>query len=187
MKRTIIPLTSAFAAAAVLAAAIAIFSTRGYAGEKLEKAAGKTFFLYPAVEGKAGDKGCIDFLGRCMLFQTDKPVLQLSDVKFKARLSDSPGRHNQIELFFNKEQSRALEKISEKYSGEGKRLAVVYKDKVLHAPKLKAKIKANGVMIDFCNAKVFKIVLASLRGELPPSYNFNDDKTFNMCDPDSEK
>ncbi|MCX5785079.1 MAG: hypothetical protein NTX59_05275 [Elusimicrobia bacterium] len=155
--------------------------------KNIEKASGITFSMYPAVEGEAGNKNCKDFLGSCILFQTDKPLFELSGFEFRALPRTSPDRHNQIELFLAPKQASDFEAIPEKYIGEGKRLALVYQGRILHAPKLKAGIKTNAVTIDFCNEHVYKIVLASLRGETPPEYKFSDDKSWNICDPVSEK
>jgi hypothetical protein len=155
--------------------------------KRVEKAVGITFSMYPAVEGQPGNKKCKDFLGRCMLLQTDKPLLQLTGFEFRALPKMSSDKHNQIELFFDTEQSAAFGAIPDKYIGEGKRLAIVYEGKILHAPKLKARIEAQSVVIDFCNEHIYEIVLASLRGKTPPDYKFSDDKSWNMCDIASEK
>jgi hypothetical protein len=163
-----------------------VICTCGCYGEKVERAAGKTLSVYSAIEGKTGNKKCVDFLGACILLQTAEPTFQLSGFEFRVHIADSPGTHNRIELFFNERQSAAFEKLSEECSGEGKRIAFVYQNKVLHAPRVKSKIKAKGVVLDFCNAQVFKIVMASLRGELPPAYDFSKDKAWNMCDSSSE-
>lgn len=156
-------------------------------GNGVEKAKGITFLAYPVVEGTAGNKDCMDFLGRCMLAQTVKPLFQLSDFGFRAVPRSSSNKHNRIELFFDKKQAGGFEAIPDKYIGEGKRLALVYKGRILHAPKLKARIKASAVTIDFCNANIYRIVLASLRGETPPDYKFSDDKAWNTCDVETEQ
>ena len=122
-----------------------------------------------------------------MLFQTGQPLFQLSGFTFRALPKASAGIHNQIELFLTPKQAFDFEAIPEKHIGEGKRLALVYQGRILHAPKLKVRIKTNAVTIDFCNEHVYEIVLASLRGETPPDYKFSDDKSWNMCDPVSEK
>ena len=155
--------------------------------KKTEKASGKTLLVYPMVEGKEGDKNCKDFIGSCMLFQTDEPLFQLSDFKFTPVPAGKAGKHNQIELFLSTAQASAFETIPGKYIGGGKRLGLVYEGKILHAPKIKTKIKTKALVIDFCNAQLYKIVLASLRGETPPDYKLGDDKAWNMCDPGSEK
>ncbi len=166
---------------AVLAACCACYR------KNIEKASGRTFLVYPAVEGASGNKKCRDFMGSCMLFQTDKPLFQLDSFEFRAVPTTSPGKHNQIELFLAPEQSSAFEAIPDRFIGEGKRLAIVYEGKILHAPKLKAKIRTTALVIDFCNAHLYKIMLSSLRGEMPPDYKLGDDKYWNMCDPVSEK
>ena len=71
--------------------------------------------------------------------RTEKPLFQLIGFKFKAFPKASPDTHNQIEFFIAPEQSAALEAIPDKYIGEGKRLAIVYEGRILHAPKLKAR------------------------------------------------
>ena len=145
----------------------------------IEHAQGKTFDLYPAINGTKGDKGCHDFYGDCLLFETPTPVLQLHDIKFQAL--PHKDANNQIALFLDEKESLELEKVSQRYSGEGKRLAIVYDGKVLHAPKLRSKLITNRVTIDFCNPELYKIVLAVLRGQMPPSYNFNADPTVRTC------
>ncbi|MCX5792619.1 MAG: hypothetical protein NTY45_10485 [Elusimicrobia bacterium] len=155
-------------------------------GKGVEKAGAITLQAYPAVEGAAGNRDCKDFLGRCMLFQTEKPLFELSGFRFRARPRGSEDRHNQLEIFLAAEQTAAFEAIPGKFIGGGKRLALVYQGRILHAPKLKAKIKADSVTIDFCNAHVYELLLASLRGKTPPGYNFSEDKAWNMCDPVSE-
>ena len=155
-------------------------------GKGVEKAGAITLQAYPVVEGVAGNKNCRDFLGRCMLFQTEKPLFELSGFQFRARPRGSEDRHNQLEIFLAAEQTSAFEDIPEKFIGEGKRLALVYQGRILHAPKLKTRIKANSVTIDFCNAHVYEMLLAGLRGETPPGYKFSDDKAWNMCDLVSE-
>lgn len=151
-------------------------------GNGLEKSGAITLQAYPVVEGAAGNKDCRDFLGRCMLLQTAKPLFELSGFKFKAIPGALAARHNQLEIFLSGEQAAAFETIPGKFIGEGKRLALVYQGRILHAPKLKARIRANSVTIDFCNAHVYEVVLASLRGETPPGYKFSDDKAWNTCD-----
>lgn len=89
--------------------------------------------------------------------------------------------HSQISISFDEKQSSAFEKVTEQYSGEGKRLAIVYGDKILHAPKLKSKIQGKGAVIDFCNDHLYKIVLAILRGEIPQKYDFNADTKCAVC------
>lgn len=151
-------------------------------GNGLEKSEALTLQAYPVVEGAARNKDCRDFLGRCMLLQTAKPLFELNGFKFRAMPGGSADRHNQLEIFLSGEQAAAFETIPGKFIGEGKRLALVYHGRILHAPKLKARIRANSVTIDFCNAHVYEMVLAGLRGETPPGYKFSDDKAWNMCD-----
>ena len=155
--------------------------------KKMEKAAGKTFSVYPMAEGKEGDKNCRDFIGTCMIFQTDEPLFQLSGFSFRPVPTTKSGKHNQIELFLSTAQASAFEAIPEKYIGEGKRLGLVYEGKILHAPKIKVKIRTSALVIDFCNSRLYQIVLASLRGQTPPDYKLGDDKAWNMCDPLAEK
>lgn len=149
-----------------------------HAEEKSEKAQGKTFSLYPAIEGKLGDKNCKDFYGRCMLYQMDKPVLELTNFYFKLSPRRTPSDHSQINIVLTKKQSADFEKVSEKYSGNGKRLAIVFENKILHAPKLKSKIKTDVLVIDFCNDHLYQILSDILRGKIPSNYNFAED---NMC------
>lgn len=155
-------------------------------GKGIEKAGAITLQAYPVVEGVTGNMNCRDFLGRCMILQTENPLFELSGFQFRDRPKGSEDRHNQLEIFLGAEQAAAFEAIPGKFIGEGKRLALVYQGRILHAPKLKARIKANSVTIDFCNAHVYEVLLASLRGETPPGYKFSDDKAWNMCDPVSE-
>jgi hypothetical protein len=89
--------------------------------------------------------------------------------------------NNQIAIMLDERQSLELETVSEKYAGEGERLAIVYDQKILHAPKLRCKIKTDMVIIDFCNPQLYKIVLAVLRGEMPPNYSFTTDPAVNSC------
>jgi preprotein translocase subunit SecD len=153
----------------------------GCAKDKTEYSKGKTFDLYPAIEGKLGDKNCQNFYGQCLLFQTKRPVLQLNDFKFQAVPKDAPDKNNQINIALSTHQSWGLEAISEKYSGEGKRLAIVYEHKILHAPKLRGRFKTDKVTIDFCNEQLYEILLAVLRGKTPLGYNFNTDAAVRVC------
>lgn len=145
----------------------------------IEYAQGKSFFLYPAVCGNDGDKNCQNFYGDCLYFQTPNPVMQLRDIKFQAIAHKNA--NNQIAILLDEKQSLELEKISEKYAGEGELLAIVYEQKILHAPKLRCKIKTDRVVIDFCNPRLYEIVLAVFRGQMPPNYSFNADPTVNSC------
>ncbi|MDD2805912.1 MAG: hypothetical protein PHV33_10175 [Elusimicrobiales bacterium] len=151
-----------------------------------EKDARITFLAYPAVEGKAGNKDCKDFRGRCMIFQGDKPLFRLNGFRFRALPAISGTGHDQIVFLLNTKQAAEFEAIPEKYIGEGKRLALVYRGNILLAPELKARIKTNVLTIDFCNAHAYKIVLSSLRREIPHGYRFSEDKAWNRTDPVSE-
>ncbi|HBA61914.1 MAG TPA: hypothetical protein DCZ92_14100 [Elusimicrobia bacterium] len=168
----------------ILAAIAAVFCACSEKG--VEKSGAITLQAYPAVEGAAGNKNCKDFMGRCMLFQTEKPLFELSGFAFRARPRGTEDRHNQLEIFLGAEQAAAFGAIPGKFIGEGKRLALVYQGRILHAPKLKARIEAASVTIDFCNEHVYEVLLASLRGKTPPGYKFSDDAAWNMCDPVSE-
>ncbi|MFA6434373.1 MAG: hypothetical protein WCW52_06730 [Elusimicrobiales bacterium] len=158
----------------------------GCANERYEKAAGKTILVYQAAEGSPGDKKCMDFVGTCIVLQTPEPAMQLNGFEFKPHITNSPEKHNQLELLLNREQSLSFEKLSEICVNKGQRIAFVYQNKILHAPKVRTKLQTRGVVLDFCNPQIFKIVLASLRGQLPPAYDFSKDKAWNMCDPSSE-
>jgi hypothetical protein len=161
---------------------IIMFSGIVYSTSNYEKVIGKNFNLYPAIEGKIGDKNCKDFFGSCMIFQTDNPVLALKDFQFKVFPKNSSNSHNQIHILLDETQSKEFERITEKYSGDGKRLAIVYENKILHSPKLRSKIKSNAIIIDFCNEHLFNILLASFQGKVPPDYKFSDDQKCNVCD-----
>ncbi|MDD5658262.1 MAG: hypothetical protein PHF00_13505, partial [Elusimicrobia bacterium] len=60
-------------------------------------------------------------------------------------------------------------------------LAIVFQNRILHAPKLRGKIKTNQVTIDFCNERIYGILLAVLRGKMPPDYNFYADPAVRVC------
>lgn len=164
----------------ILPAIVGVFCA--CSGNSVEKSGEIALQVYPAVEGAAGNRDCRDFLGRCLLLQTAKPLFELSGFKFKAMPGALADRHDQLEIILSGEQAAAFKTIPGKFIGEGKRLALVYQGRILHAPKLKARIRANSVTIDFCNAHVYEMVLASLRGETPPGYKFSEDKAWNTCD-----
>jgi len=145
-----------------------------------------TLLAYPAVEGKAGNKDCKDFRGRCMVFQADKPLFRLSGFKFRALPSISDAGHDRIVLLLNTKQAEEMETIPEKHIGEGKRLALVCQGNILVAPELKARVKTKVLTIDFCNAHAYRIVLSCLRREIPHGYRFSEDKAWNRTDPVSE-
>jgi hypothetical protein len=149
------------------------------AKNNIECARGKTLSLYPAVYGNEGDKDCHDYYGDCVLFQTSSPVLQLSDIKFQAL--PHKDANNQIAIMLDHKESLGLQEVSEQYGAQGKLLAIVYEGEVLHAPKLRGKITTDKVTIDFCNPQLYKIVLAVLRGQMPPTYNFNADPAVRTC------
>ncbi len=146
-----------------------------FATLKIEKAENITISLFPATEGVVGDKGCVDFFGRCMIFKTTKPVFQLKGFKFSVSPRKSPKEHDQIHIPINKKQSSDFEKTTSLYSGEGKRLAMVFNGKILHAPKVRSKVKTNTIMIDFCNQHLYGIVVASFRGKISQNYSFEKD------------
>ena len=146
-----------------------------------EVARGMTISLYPAVEGAQGNPKCRDFFGRCMLFETDRPVLQLSDFKFRAVPRTSLAVHDQIQIALDDRQSAKLAEISGKYGGEGKRLAIVFNGKILHAPKLRGRIETREATVDFCNPRLYAILSSVLRGATPPDYDFNADKACSVC------
>lgn len=155
----------------------ALFSVSGISGaDETERAVNKKISLYPAIEGEVGDKECKDFFGRCMIFQTKKPVFELKDFDFIAIPRTTPEEHDKLRIPINEKLSMEFEQITEQYCGQGKRLSIVYEGKILHSPKLRSKIQTTVIEIDFCNKHLFKILVACFRGEIPPHYNFNEDE-----------
>jgi hypothetical protein len=139
------------------------------------------FLLYPAVEGAVGQKNCSDFFGRCMLFQTPEPVLEITDFDFKPVPSPSALMHNRIEISLSDSQSTALRDVTKRFGGEGKNLAIVYNGKIVHAPKIRGEITTSSVVLDFCNPHLYEIMLATLQGKIPPNYDFTKDKDCSFC------
>jgi len=183
-KRKFIKPVSLWCALLFLSAAAVLFSACG--NKNAEKDVRITLLAYPAVEGKAGDIDCKDFRGRCMIFQADKPLFRLNGFKFRALPAIPDTSHDRIVFLLNTKQAGEFEAIPEKYIGEGKRLALVYQGDILLAPELKARIKANALTIDFCNAHTYQIVLSCLRREIPSDYRFSEDRVWNRTDLVSE-
>lgn len=155
-------------------------------GKKPEKTAGITLLTYPAVEGKVGDKDCSDFRGRCLIFQADKPLFRLDGFGFRPLPSISEARHDRVVFFLDTKQAADFGNIPEKHIGEGKRLALVYRGRILLAPELRARIKANALTIDFCNTQTYETVLSVLRGEKPPDYEFSEEQARSTRGPMSK-
>ncbi|MFA5137747.1 MAG: hypothetical protein WC728_00845 [Elusimicrobiota bacterium] len=153
----------------------------GCAKVRYEEAKGLVFSLYPAVEGTTGNPKCVDFFGDCLYFETEQPVFRFNVSKFRAVPRDSIAAHDRLHIPFDRQQSSEFAKVTAEYAGPGKRLAIVYNGKILHAPKLREPIQTSEAIIDFCNPRLFTILTAVLRGETPPNYDFNADKACSVC------
>jgi len=132
-----------------------------YAKEPLVTATGKVFHIYSVTAGKKGDRTCRNYYGDCLVFSSDKPVMSIAGVTFeKLSGQDKPG----IIINLNAKERASLKEVSKSHLGQ--QIAIVYKDVIIHSPKIKTIIDSDQLQMTFCNKRNYEVVIKSLEGDI---------------------
>lgn len=142
--------------------------------KKVYLAVNKIFEIYSAKDGIKGDVKCKNYYGNCLLLLNDVPAMTISNFKYSIIDGKKPG----LIISLSKKEQNKLQEVSGLYLN--KRLAVVYRGKILHYPKVKAVIKADSFIITFCNKRSYLAVINSLNDS--DKENSGKEKLDDSCD-----
>lgn len=128
--------------------------------DHIRVAKGKFFEIYPVKVSKTESGNCFKYGKECLIPLTRKPALILHDFKFQ-RILNHPEEKAGIKIFLSEKDQKSFENLTEKYLNS--RLALVYKDRVLHSPKIRNIIADGKFEMSFCNQNSFEQVLRGLQ------------------------
>ncbi len=132
----------------------------GEPSDKVLKAEGITFSVYPIKAGVKGDPRCRKYYGDCVFFGTDNPIMTLTGFEYTKISAKKPG----LMIHLGKKERQELHRATQKYLGT--QLAIVYNQVILHAPKIKTVIDSDKLQMTFCNRRNYKVILSVLQGAL---------------------
>lgn len=131
-----------------------------FSDKSIKQVHGKKFEIYPVKVSKTTDKrnnhSCLEYGKECLLPLTKRPALVFEDFQYQKMLGEKAG----IKFSLSEKQARDLEKFSKKYLNS--RMAFVYNNRVLQAPKIKNIINGSNFEITFNNKNNFNVLLSTL-------------------------